>query len=155
MLSPRASPTVPAINVGFSPKRGSLDLVLKVIDSCKERIQIAAYGFTSQPIADALVSKYNKGVSISVVADYKASLQQSSVLSYLTASNIPVRTNKHYAIHHNKFLICDSKTVETGSFNYTEGAVKRNAENVVVIWNHSGTAQTYMDEWKRLWDESQ
>jgi len=47
----------------------------------------------------------------------------------------------------------DSKTVETGSFNYTASAERRNAENVLVIHNNRKLAKKYETNWLKLWNE--
>ena len=54
---------------------------------------------------------------------------------------------------HNKFMVIDGVTVETGSFNYTAAAVKSNAENAIVLRNAPEIAKVYTTEWTRLWDE--
>ncbi|WP_323169504.1 phospholipase D-like domain-containing protein [Pantoea agglomerans] len=55
---------------------------------------------------------------------------------------------------HNKFIVTDGSAVETGSFNYTSSAEKRNAENALVITGEPETAQQYQTEFNRLWNES-
>jgi phosphatidylserine/phosphatidylglycerophosphate/cardiolipin synthase-like enzyme len=55
---------------------------------------------------------------------------------------------------HNKFMVIDGVTVETGSFNYTSAAVKSIAENAIVIRNAPDIAKIYAAEWTRLWDEA-
>lgn len=66
---------------------------------------------------------------------------------------IPVRLNGRYAIQHNKFMVIDGITTQTGSFNFTSSAIRRNAENTIVIWNEPTTAQAYQQEFNRLWIE--
>ena len=55
---------------------------------------------------------------------------------------------------HDKFLIVDGETVETGSLNYSAAAESKNAESVVVLHN-SAVAERYGQEWMRLWDEAE
>ena len=50
-------------------------------------------------------------------------------------------------IAHNKVMIIDNTVVITGSFNFTENADKRNAENVIVL-HDSSIAKQYYDNWK-------
>ena len=52
-------------------------------------------------------------------------------------------------------MVIDGTSLETGSFNYTNAAVKHNAENALVLWNVPQIAQIYTAEWQRLWEESQ
>ncbi|MCU3851941.1 phospholipase D-like domain-containing protein [Enterobacter roggenkampii] len=56
---------------------------------------------------------------------------------------------------HNKFMVVDGNTVQTGSFNYTASAVSRNAKNVLLIKEVPELAATYQGEFNRLWNESE
>jgi len=115
---------------------------------------VAVYEFTSREISDALVTAEGKGVKVQVVADFKASKDKYSVLDQLRNGGIPVRLDRRYAIHHHKFMVIDGESVETGSFNFTEAAVKHNAENALVLGHLQSLAQAYTEEWNRLWGES-
>jgi phosphatidylserine/phosphatidylglycerophosphate/cardiolipin synthase-like enzyme len=55
---------------------------------------------------------------------------------------------------HDKFLIVDGQTLETGSFNFTAAAEARNAENVLVL-HDAALAQQFEQQWERLWNESE
>jgi len=44
-------------------------------------------------------------------------------------------------------MIIDNIIVITGSFNFTDNADKRNAENVIVLYNNN-IAKQYYDNWK-------
>lgn len=142
------------IETGFSPDHTSLPLVLKAIDSAKSTICVAAYSFTSKPVSLALYNAYKRGVKVQVVADAKANKGKYTATKYLANQGIDVRLNGNYAIMHNKFIVIDNKTVETGSFNYSAAAVNNNAENVVVMWDYPETASRYTTECNRLLAES-
>ncbi|WP_425323370.1 phospholipase D-like domain-containing protein [Arsenophonus nasoniae] len=45
-------------------------------------------------------------------------------------------------------------SVETGSFNYTQSAASRNAENVIYLRNRPDIAEKYTREFNRLWSEA-
>jgi len=143
-----------SFDLGFSPGGSSLDVVLKAISSAKSTLDVACYEFTSRDIAAALESAAHHGVKVRIVADYKATHDRYSQISILKAAGIPVRLDDHYAIHHNKFMVLDSISVETGSFNYTTSAISRNAENALVLWNVQPIAMRYTTEFERLWAES-
>ncbi|EKF67003.1 phospholipase D family protein [Serratia plymuthica A30] len=63
--------------------------------------------------------------------------------------------NDKYLAQHNKFLIVDSVTVQTGSFNYSSAASYKNAENVIVLLNAPGVASDYQSTFDQLWAEGQ
>ncbi|MEN4691290.1 phospholipase D-like domain-containing protein [Pantoea agglomerans] len=52
------------------------------------------------------------------------------------------------------FFVTGNNGVQTGSFNYTSSAEKRNAENALVIRNNPNLTQQYQNEFNRLWAES-
>ena len=54
--------------VAFSPHGGAAELVVKTIGDARKSIRVAAYGFTSKPIAVALLDARKRGVDVKVVA---------------------------------------------------------------------------------------
>lgn len=142
------------ITAGFSPGGSAQNNVLATISLARQSIDVAAYSFTSKPIATALAQAKTRGIAVRVMADKKANSGRYTAVTYLANQGIPVRLNGHYAIMHNKFMVIDGKTVETGSFNYTASADKRNAENALVLWNAPALANQYGREFARLWDEA-
>ncbi|WP_261173334.1 phospholipase D family nuclease [Chromobacterium amazonense] len=140
--------------VGFSPKGGSLALVLQGIDGAKSSILVAAYSFTSKPIAESLLNTHKRGVKVQVVADEKSNGKGYSAAQFLANQGVPVRLNGNYAIFHHKFMVIDGQHLETGSFNYSAAAANKNAENVLMLRNVKPLADKYAAEWARLWDEA-
>lgn len=148
-VSPGAS-----ITVGFSPGNAE-QTVVGVIDGAKRTIDVAAYSFTSRPIASALLRAKERGVRVAIVADRSQKTARYTSVRFLANKGIPVRIDSRYAIMHNKFMVVDNSTVETGSFNYTKAATLHNAENVLVVRDAPSVAARYATEWQRLWNESE
>lgn len=143
------------ITVGFSPSGNALKTVLDAINGARTSIDLAAYSFTSHDIARALIGAAKRGVHIRIVADEKDNAHsKSSKVPVMQENDIPVRLNGHYAIMHNKYMVIDGASVETGSFNYTTSADKRNAENAIFIQGEPQLAAIYEQEFNRLWQES-
>ncbi len=142
------------IDIAFSPDKGSLDLVVKSINSAQKSICMATYSFTSKPVAEALIHAKGRGVDIKIVSDAKANGSKYTATKFLANHGVNVRLNGNYPIMHNKFIVIDDKTVETGSFNYSQAAAAKNAENVIVIWNNSTVASKYASECNRLFNEA-
>lgn len=145
----------PSIESAFSPKQGATELVLKTIHKAKKSIHVAAYSFTSKPIAEALVNGYEQGIDVKVVLDKSQRNGRGSLYKFLQEHNVPTRINSKYAIMHNKFMIIDGKILELGSFNYTKNAEEKNAENVLVIHRNKKIIKDYSKQWNRLWKESE
>jgi phosphatidylserine/phosphatidylglycerophosphate/cardiolipin synthase-like enzyme len=140
--------------VAFSPDRGATALVVKTIGEAKQTIRVAAYSFTSKPIAEALLDAHKRGIDVEVVVDKSQATARYTAATYLANQGVPVRIDYQYAIMHDKFIVVDGVTVEEGSFNYTAAAETRNAENVLVLHDATVSAQ-YQREWGRLWSESE
>ena len=145
----------PSVTVGFSPSHTALENVLSVINDATVSLDVEAYSFTSKPIATAIIAAKKRGVSVRVVADEKANGDRYSAVTYLANNHVAVRLNSRYAIMHNKVMIADGSTVQTGSFNYTASADTRNAENSIVLRGVPQIAAQYEKEFNRLWAESE
>lgn len=144
--------TQASLAAAFTPGQ-ALPLVLDTIKSARSSIFVAAYSFTSKPVATALRDATRRGVKVFVLADATEASKGYSAVRFLANEHVPVRVNARYAIQHNKFMVIDGSTVQTGSFNYTASAAERNAENVLVVRNAPAIAAQYDAEWRRLWNE--
>ncbi|WP_324170337.1 phospholipase D-like domain-containing protein [Klebsiella pneumoniae] len=60
-----------------------------------------------------------------------------------------VRLTDAYKIHHDKVIIIDQNTVETGSFNFTKAAEYTNSENALVLNDATG-GQRLSEHWVPL-----
>jgi len=153
-------PTSGTIEVAFSPNEGALELVLKVINSARSEVRVMAYSFTSAPVSKALIAAQKRGVAVKLVVDHKSNMGEDrsgkarSALAALANAGVDVRTIDAYAIAHDKVIIVDAKTVQTGSFNYSASAVSRNSENVLVNWGNQALAQAYMRHFERNYRQS-
>ncbi len=143
----------PRLQAAFSPNQGATELVMHTIGDARNTILVAAYGFTSFPIAQALIDAHQRGVDVRIVLDESNRHNTYSVLRLLQNAGVPARTNNHYGIMHDKFMIIDGTTLELGSFNYTKAAETSNAENVLVIKEAPDIVGDYSRQWEKLWAE--
>lgn len=144
----------PSVQVGFSPEGSARALVLETIGSAMQSIQILAYAFQAPDIMQALVDARKRGVEVRVVVDEKRNLGKTSraAMDFVTRNGVELRTNSHFHIHHDKTIIVDGHTVETGSFNFAPSAETLNSENVVVIRDMPEIARQYLAHWQSRWD---
>jgi phosphatidylserine/phosphatidylglycerophosphate/cardiolipin synthase-like enzyme len=145
----------PSISVAFSPSGGATDAVVAVMGEAQHSIDLAGYGFTSPPIAQALVAASRRGVEVKAVLDKSNAMARYTEAALLVQNGVPVRIDSRYSIMHNKFIVVDGATVETGSFNFTSAAEHSNAENVLVLRDYPAVASQYEARWGMLWAESQ
>jgi phosphatidylserine/phosphatidylglycerophosphate/cardiolipin synthase-like enzyme len=157
----RTVPAAGSIDVGFSPDDGAEALVLRVIGSAKQSLRMSAYSLTSPSIVKALIAAKQRGVDVQVVADYKNNVVEDKsgkgrrALNLLTEAMIPTRTIRAYDKHHDKLIVVDETSVQTGSFNYSASAAQRNSENVIVMWGNPALAKVYLDHWKNRYQQGQ
>lgn len=143
------------IEVVFSPGGEATALVVRAIESARVSIRVAAYSFTSVPIAKALVDAKRRGVDVAVVVDRSQRSERYTSATFLANAGVPVRVDAYHVIQHNKYIVIDEATVQTGSFNYTKSAEGANAENVVVHWDHTLLAAYYMSDWRVHWEHAE
>jgi phosphatidylserine/phosphatidylglycerophosphate/cardiolipin synthase-like enzyme len=144
----------PAIEVAFSPNGGATDLVVRTIDPAKTGIPVAAYSFNSKPISTAVLATHKRGVDVRVVVGKSNATARYTAATFLANQGVLVRVDYQRAIMHDKFIVVDGVTVETGSFNFTASADSKNAENLLVL-HDPAVAERYQREWERLWGESE
>jgi len=143
------------VEVGFSPNQGAEALVIRVIDSATKELRVLSYTFTSAPVTAALLRAKKRGVDVRLVADSKSNTvddrsgKARAALSALDNAGVDVRLIAVYPIHHDKVIIADRQTVESGSFNYSDAAARRNSENVLVNWNNPRLAEVYLQHFEQ------
>ena len=148
-----APPVHADVTAAFSPGTAE-QTVIDTIRSARHSIHMAAFSFTSRPIARALIDARAHGVEVAVVLDKCNLTGRYSGATFLAHAGVPVRIDSQYASMHDKFMVIDGVTVETGSFNFTRAAAERNAENIVVLRDMPEIAAAYEQEFERLWVES-
>jgi phosphatidylserine/phosphatidylglycerophosphate/cardiolipin synthase-like enzyme len=138
----------------FTPPAGAASGLIKQIDGAKKSIKVMAYGFTAKNLAEALVRAKRRGVEVSLIQDEKSSQNNRETLPILLAGGVEVRSDGKHAIQHNKVMLIDDDIVITGSYNFTNSAEKRNAENIMIVRSNYA-AKRYADNWKSHWDHSE
>lgn len=151
---PAFSSAEPNIQVGFSPEGSARQLVLDTLGSAKHSIQMLAYAFQARDITQALVEARQRGVDVKVVIDKKRNLGKASrsAMDFVVRNGVQLRTSDHFHLQHDKVIIVDGSTVQTGSFNYAPSAETANSENVLVIRDMPQVARQYIAHWQSRWD---
>jgi phosphatidylserine/phosphatidylglycerophosphate/cardiolipin synthase-like enzyme len=112
------------------------------------------YSFTSAPIAKALLDAHKRGVQVHVILDQSQRSDKYSSADFLANQGVPVLIDANHAIAHNKIIVVDGELVLTGSFNFTNGAQEKNAENLLIIRDSTLAAQ-YTQNWETHRQHSQ
>lgn len=119
------------ITVCFTPKEQCEHLFVATIDKAKQSLDVQEYRLSSPPIIDAILRASHRGVKVVVVLD-KTAEKEAAILA---KAGIPTYIDYRVAIAHNKVMIIDRKLLILGSYNPTESAQLRNAENLI-IWGN-------------------
>lgn len=157
LFSSASAMASPSVQVGFSPEGSARTLVLNTINSAQHTIRMSGYSFTAADIARALANAEKRGVDVKIILDDKGnhSRYSQAAMNIVVNAGVGVRTTDTYKIHHDKILIIDSNTVETGSFNYTKAAEESNSENAVVLQDMPEVANVYLKHWTSRWETGQ
>lgn len=136
-----------AIQVRFSPGGQCLQFAQESISLAQKTILVQAYAFTAFSIAEALIAAQKRGVTVKVLVDRSQLTAKGSQVHRLLQQNIPVSIDVVPGIAHNKVMIIDDRYVLTGSFNWSNAAETRNAENLLLIADQS-INQIYTANWQ-------
>lgn len=138
------------LGVYFTPPANAAAAIVKAIDASEREVLVQAYGFTHNAIAQSLVRAHHRGVKVRVLLDQKTQTSNRYVIGVLTDADIAVRQDGKHAIAHNKVMVIDQAVVITGSFNFTNSAETRNAENVLIL-KSPDLALQYRLQWQNHW----
>lgn len=138
------------LGVYFTPPANAAAAIVNAIDASKCEVLVQAYGFTHNAIAQALVRAHQRGVVVRVLLDQKSQSSNRYVMDVLTDAQIELRQDGNHAIAHNKVMVIDQAIVITGSFNFTNSAATRNAENFLVL-KSADLAEKYRLQWQNHW----
>jgi phosphatidylserine/phosphatidylglycerophosphate/cardiolipin synthase-like enzyme len=154
-----ASPAAPAageasgtaqVEVAFTPGDDVARLIVRHVDRARENVRMQAYLFTHKGIARALAAAAKRGVAVEIVADAKQyEAGGLPVLKDLARGGARIWINDRMAASHNKVIIIDAATVITGSYNFTQAAQAKNAENVVVLSGNPAIAARFAANFER------
>jgi phosphatidylserine/phosphatidylglycerophosphate/cardiolipin synthase-like enzyme len=141
------------VGIYFTPPSDVAAAVVEVIEQSQSEVLVQAYGFTHNGIAQALLRAHARGVQVKVLLDAKTDSTNRYVTDLLVAQQIPLRLDAGHAIAHNKVIVVDGELVITGSFNFTNSAQTRNAENLLVL-KSTELADSYKTNWQNHWNHS-
>lgn len=145
------------VEYAFSPRQGADRVVLKVIAAAHSELRVLAYSFTSGPVTAALIASRKRGVDVRVLVDHRNNTSEDrtgkarEALGAMSLAGIHGRTIASYTIHHDKVIVVDRITTQTGSFNFLVAAANANSENVIVLWHNPGVAQGFLQHCEHNW----
>ena len=126
-----------------------------MIDSAIGSVEMAAFELTNVYIEKALLEAVKRGVKVAIVLEKKETLgRQASFHDTLEKTGADIRLiSPRGGKMHDKYIIVDGKTVEWGSYNYTETAENKNFENAAFA-SDSTIAQQYHTDFASIFNQA-
>jgi phosphatidylserine/phosphatidylglycerophosphate/cardiolipin synthase-like enzyme len=137
----------------FAPDDPITDEVVARIQAAQQRVDVLAFAFTSDPIAQAMIDARTRGLAVRAVMENRNSKGTGSEFATLQGGNVDVHRDGNCYIMHSKTIIIDGRIVITGSFNWTRAAQQQNDENVLII-EDPGLAARYLEEFERVYNQA-
>lgn len=135
----------------FFPSDRSERSLINHISSAKKQLLVCVFTITNNNLRNALRDSFNRGVEVRIISDDECMKQLGSDVQYLRDQGIPTEIDQDPEAHmHNKFIIVDKEILITGSFNWTQGAVHKNQENLIVL-HEPDLCRQYIAQFEELW----
>lgn len=144
--------TDPSQPVDAENKSG-LDLRIADAISHAKTIDIAIFEMSNQPTTQALLDALQRGAKIRIVTDDENGLGADNTnLVQLKNAGIPIVTDASNGLMHDKFIILDSKSVWTGSYNLTESSTFKQNNNALVLTS-PGVVAAFQEQFNKMFEQ--
>jgi phosphatidylserine/phosphatidylglycerophosphate/cardiolipin synthase-like enzyme len=124
----------------------------KFVQSAQKSLDVAIFDLNLDKLVHEILVK-SKKVPVRVLVDRRQAKSDHSLVPLLHKAGVQVRFGAQRGIMHNKFIIVDSRMIETGSFNFTNGAAFKNNENQVYLGTPS-LVDRFQKRFNLLWEEA-
>jgi len=122
------------VEIYFSPDDGAAAQIIGALSQASHSIDILAYSFTSDDIAETIHQRAAAGVTVRGVFDEsQVSSNTGGEFEAFQASGYAVRLDGIPGQMHHKTILIDNQVIISGSYNFSGNAEYRNDENVVII----------------------
>jgi phosphatidylserine/phosphatidylglycerophosphate/cardiolipin synthase-like enzyme len=145
-------PATGTMEVAFTPGDDAAGLIIGAIGQAQRQILVQAFSFTHEGIARALIAAHKRGVEVKVIADREQTERMERSKVVMTAgAGVPVWLDGEHQSAHNKVMVIDagspSAVLVTGSYNFTNAAQYKNAENLLLMRGNEKLIKLYRDNW--------
>ena len=137
----------------FSPDDPITDEIVQRLEAAQQSIEVMAFAFTSDPVADQLIAAKDRGLPVRVVMEGRNAKGTGSEMAKLRGAGVDIHSDGNCYIMHHKVIIIDDHLVITGSFNFTRSAQDQNDENVLII-DDASVAARYKEEFARVYQQA-
>ncbi len=142
------------VQIAFTPGDDAAGLIVDAIRKARRQVLVQTYSFTHEAIGQALIDAKRRGIDVQVIADQRQIESiATSKIEWLVEQGVLVWVDADHAAAHNKVMVIDNGAAEalviTGSFNFTQAAQHRNAENLLILRGNPTLVEAYAANWRR------
>lgn len=143
-----------AVENYFAPEDNAMRALINQVKSAQHSVDILAYAFTYNALADALIERAKAGVTVRVVFEHDQITSGSgSEFSRLKQAGLDIREDGNPGLMHHKVIVVDGQTVAFGSFNFSRNADQVNDENLLIVHDPTLAAQ-FEQEFERVYNQA-
>ncbi|MBU1239902.1 DUF1669 domain-containing protein [Myxococcota bacterium] len=125
--------------------------LVTLLPRARSTLDICVYTITDRDVGTAILNAKRTRVKVRVITDLDKVDANGSDIRYLEKNGVFMKVNSGEAIMHHKFAIIDSRTLITGSYNWTVGAATQNSENFIVT-DAPQAIEAFQQEFNSLWE---
>jgi len=141
------------IEAYFAPEDDVVSRINELIGLSRKEIKFAAFSFTDDKLANAIIYASKRGVKVRGVIESKGTKNRGSEYNNFLRNGIEVLPDGNPYNMHSKYIIIDDSVVITGSYNFSRNAKEFNDENVLIIFSKE-VARKYSKNFDRIYDEA-
>jgi phosphatidylserine/phosphatidylglycerophosphate/cardiolipin synthase-like enzyme len=110
-----------------------VNIMIDMVDNADQTIELAVMGFTYEPLVEAFIRAYDRGVKIEMVGDGEHLTNYGYVR--FRDRHIPMTVGNAPHIMHDKFMVIDDRFVFASTANWSTTDLKHNSNNFTVMDN--------------------
>ena len=108
-----------------------VDIMIDMVDNADQTIELAVMGFTYEPLVEAFIRAYDRGVKVTMVGDSEHLYNYG--YERFRDRHIPMAVGNMPHIMHDKFMVVDDRFVFASTANWSNSDLLQNSNNFVVI----------------------
>jgi hypothetical protein len=125
-------------------------VIIESINSARKEIRIAVAWFNNSNIYNSLTAKLPHISLTLLLSNDKNNYDNGLDFSKIIQTGGKVFLYSKNKLMHNKYLIVDSNTLITGSYNFTFGAEYLNEENIILFKDEESITEHFIDNFNTL-----
>ncbi len=135
----------------FSPGDQCRRAIGRLLRAAQKKVDICVFTITDNELVSEITGAHERGIRVRIVSDNDKSEDRGSDIERIARAGVEVCVDASEHHMHHKFAVVDSRSVLTGSYNWTRSAALHNRENILVL-DHSKVVREYQQAFDELWE---